>query len=92
MVGEIDSYIDANYVKEHRESLRVFEDEFKSRRSRCAREEENRRCFESRILAQEEIFCDAAPLLPEPERMPSNALWKKNWISLGRHFMSDYLN
>ena len=85
MVGEIDSYIDANYVKEHRES-EYSEDEFKSRRSRCAREEENMRCFESRILAQEEIFCDAAPLLPEPERMPSKRSLEEELDQLGPTF------
>lgn len=85
MVGEIDSYIDANYVKEYQKSGYPGE-AFGNRRGHEEREEENRRCFESRILTQKEVFYDAAPLPPEPERMPSKHSLEEELNQLGPTF------
>lgn len=85
MVGEIDSYIDANYVKEYQKSGYPGK-AFGDRRGHEEREEENRRCFESRILTQEEVFYDAAPLPPEPERMPSKCSLEEEMNQLGPTF------
>lgn len=75
MVGEIDSYIDANYVKE-----------YQNRRSHYERKEENRRRLASEVLTQEEVFYDSAPLPPEFTMASSKCSLEEELDQLGPTF------